>query len=336
MEIVEQTMPRSRYFDTLKAIAILCVMYAHCLQYLGIGSYLHHPLFKLVYAFHMPLFMTLSGYFAWPSIRLPFGRLVRKKSLRLLLPCLTAAVLVVLFNRIFGLINGYDDWRELVGNLWYLKSLFACIVLVKLMVTLSGGDLATGLIFGMLAAFPIYVWHVNFMMPFFAMGLMWRHRPDILCKHTLCIGLFSIGLFLLLWPFWDGRHTTYLTPLCLFNLHTGQWTGFLNFPFYLIRLAMGLFGTLAVISLTKWLDYYGIRSSKLASLGQHTLELYTLHSFFIHTGLLQCLAISYVAGWYEIVYCTLSTVVLLLLCEGMRKLIARSVLWQICLFGYSK
>lgn len=108
---------RNPYFDTLKAIAILCVVYAHCLQYLGIESYLHHPLFRTIYAFHMPLFMAVSGYFSVHAMQLSLNELAKKKSIRLLLPCLTAGIVVISFNNVIGLTDRYNDWKELVGNL---------------------------------------------------------------------------------------------------------------------------------------------------------------------------------------------------------------------------
>ena len=38
---------RIQTFDVLKAIAILAVIYTHCLQFMGIGAYWHHPIFKI-------------------------------------------------------------------------------------------------------------------------------------------------------------------------------------------------------------------------------------------------------------------------------------------------
>ena len=93
---------RIQTFDVLKAIAILAVVYTHCLQFMGIGTYWHHPIFKLTYAFHMPLFMVISGYFAYSSLQLPLKELIKKKSVQLLLPCITAAIVVIVINRLIG------------------------------------------------------------------------------------------------------------------------------------------------------------------------------------------------------------------------------------------
>jgi fucose 4-O-acetylase-like acetyltransferase len=75
---------RIQTFDVLKAIAILAVVYTHCLQFMGIGHYWHHPIFKLTYAFHMPLFMVISGYFAQRALQLPLKELIQKKSIQLI------------------------------------------------------------------------------------------------------------------------------------------------------------------------------------------------------------------------------------------------------------
>lgn len=67
--------------------AILMVVYTHVLRYVGIGCYLDNPFFKFTYAFHMSLFMTVSGYFSVSSLQMTLPGLLKKKTIALLLPC---------------------------------------------------------------------------------------------------------------------------------------------------------------------------------------------------------------------------------------------------------
>lgn len=49
---------RSTYWDTVKGVLILLVVFGHCGTALGSG------LLSAIYAFHMPLFILVSGYFS--------------------------------------------------------------------------------------------------------------------------------------------------------------------------------------------------------------------------------------------------------------------------------
>lgn len=324
---------RNPYFDTLKAIAILCVVYAHCLQYLGIESYLHHPLFRTIYAFHMPLFMAVSGYFSVHAMQLSLNELARKKSIRLLLPCLTAGIVVISFNNVIGLTDRYNDWKELVSNLWYLKSLFVCMLMAKLALSLTKNNMKAAAIISLLLALPFYLWHVNFMMPFFWLGILWYHYSDFIQRKALIICAVALIFFILLWPLWDGYHTTYITPLRFFSLSPFQWTGLQHADSYLLRVAMGTAGSIVIAAGISCLYKRGRRFQWLETLGQHTLEIYTIHFFFIHTALLQLCAITYVVGWYELVYCLFITGVMILLCELIRRLFSHSSLLNFLFFG---
>ena len=327
---------RIQTFDVLKAIAILAVIYTHCLQFMGIDAYWHHPIFKLTYAFHMPLFMVISGYFAYSSLQLPLKELIKKKSVQLLLPCITAAIVVIVINRLIGWNAKHAGLREFATNLWYLKSLFACFIIGKLASICCKGKTLPTVVVGLLLAFPIHLYHVNFMMPFFWMGYAWRKNPDIIRKHAKGILLASLLIFGLLWPFWDGYYTTYVTPLQLVKIHKMQWMGFGNLLPYCLRTAIGIAGTGIVVSGVYLLERRGFKFKRLSEIGKYTLELYTLHFLFINTGLMAACSIPYHWGWYEVGYCGLATLLLLVMCYGLIKLVHRCRWTSILFFGKSR
>lgn len=62
---------RNSYLDFVKGVAILLVLWGHCIQYgmAGAGDFFENPLFKIIYSFHMPLFMIVSGYLFFYSLR---------------------------------------------------------------------------------------------------------------------------------------------------------------------------------------------------------------------------------------------------------------------------
>ena len=324
---------RIQTFDVLKAIAILAVVYTHCLQFMGIGHYWHHPLFKLTYAFHMPLFMVVSGYFAQRTLQLPIKELIKKKSIQLLLPCITAAIVVILINRLIGWNPKHAGIKEFITNLWYLKSLFLCFLIGKLAMIVGKGKTLPTIVTGLLVALPVHIYHVNFMMPFFWMGYAWNKHPDVIKKHAGILLLGSLTIFGCLWPFWDGYSTTYVTPLQLIKIQKMQWLGFGNLLPYLLRLAMGIAGTGIVVGCVYLLERKGILFNRLSQWGKYTLELYTLHFLFINTNLMAACSIPYAQGWYEVGYCGLATLLLLLICYGLIKLIHRSRWTSLMFFG---
>ena len=58
---------RSLYWDTLKGILIILVVFGHC------GTALGDKLISSIYIFHMPLFVLISGYFSKKQVELNGG-----------------------------------------------------------------------------------------------------------------------------------------------------------------------------------------------------------------------------------------------------------------------
>ena len=52
------------YIDFVKGIAIFLMLWGHCIQFCAVGDFdfFENWVFKLIYSFHMPLFMLVSGY----------------------------------------------------------------------------------------------------------------------------------------------------------------------------------------------------------------------------------------------------------------------------------
>lgn len=59
---------RNIYFDVLKGITIILVAYGHVLQTFN-SNWEISIIGRTIYAFHMPLFMLVSGYFFYPSVQ---------------------------------------------------------------------------------------------------------------------------------------------------------------------------------------------------------------------------------------------------------------------------
>ena len=79
---------RIAYFDILKGIAIFLVVLGHCLQ-IFTPNWQENKIALSIYMFHMPLFIFISGYFFYPSVKkIPLKEFIVKKFIRLYLPSL--------------------------------------------------------------------------------------------------------------------------------------------------------------------------------------------------------------------------------------------------------
>lgn len=103
---------RDDYFDNAKFILILLVVLGHCLEIAGINAV--PGLYRLLYLFHMPVFVTITGYFSKRCKPLQLAALV--------LQYLVFETLYLLFaNCVLGAATGFDYTRP-YWTLWFLVS----------------------------------------------------------------------------------------------------------------------------------------------------------------------------------------------------------------------
>ncbi|MDE6168391.1 MAG: acyltransferase family protein [Acetatifactor sp.] len=137
--------------DILRGFAILLVILGHCIQE-GSGtafhensSYFYDKLYQFLYSFHMPLFMLISGYFAWNGMAKASGpaqrrQLLKRRSLSLLLPVLAWTVFeqLWLFLESGGTAASFSSFPAfikafalgLVSTGWFLWAVFWCFLIV--------------------------------------------------------------------------------------------------------------------------------------------------------------------------------------------------------------
>jgi fucose 4-O-acetylase-like acetyltransferase len=136
---------RLLYIDQLKGLAILLVVMGHFIQYNTLES-TRNTLFGIIYSFHMPLFMFLSGYIAQktilPRIFVHYRSFLIKKTITLLVPFFawplivhpfffTSAITYHPLNIALTLIKGPE------GGLWFLWFLFFLTLLFSLFLYIS-------------------------------------------------------------------------------------------------------------------------------------------------------------------------------------------------------
>lgn len=130
-------MERNKKIDFIRAFAITTVVIGHCIQF-GSGSIyssgkcLEDTLFKFIYSFHMPLFMLLSGYLFYQTLKShSFVTNIKSRFSTLFIP-------IIMWNIIPFIKYTYHDrphtfhylckafLSTMIENSWFLWAIFYC------------------------------------------------------------------------------------------------------------------------------------------------------------------------------------------------------------------
>lgn len=144
MEQIIEKRERSLTPDICKGIAILLVVWGHVLQQglLGIADIHENPVVKLIYSFHMPLFVLISGYFFYASQK---KRTIKeiivqrsKNLLKIILIWNTIHFVVsLLFNCLIekqGSFSIKSWWQAIIEGYWFLWAMLFCTITVGFIV----------------------------------------------------------------------------------------------------------------------------------------------------------------------------------------------------------
>ena len=119
--------------DSLKGVLILLVLLGHAIQYtIGEACYTNH-LWNMIYSFHMPAFMAVSGFLAYKVEGAgPLLSTIWRRFQQLMIPYLSWSFLIILIDGNFNV----GRIQELIlfpdKGLWFLWVLFFIIVIFNL------------------------------------------------------------------------------------------------------------------------------------------------------------------------------------------------------------
>lgn len=260
---------RIAWIDELKALAIILVVMGHVLisRFLPQFSVWH----EAIYSFHMPLFMFLSGLFAFKATEAVDRGIIREyvvnKARQLLLPALVGGGgILCLFHR-----ENFITQYLLRGGAyyWYLITLFEFLI-----VFMMARCISKKYFYGLAAIPYLAIWlipsssiladvlskdHFVFTYPFFVYGHVfhkYRMQGGCAIKHTE----FALSGFLLV---------AFVAMAVLIPMR------YLNFgiAFFVINILVYLFDrVLARIKVMEFVGNY---------VGKETLSIYILHYFFM-------------------------------------------------------
>ena len=237
---------RLLWLDFLKLMAIYLVVWGHVIRHCGLSINDWDSVCGWIYSFHMPLFMSLSGFVSYKILDGKYD--VVKKFRQLIIPCVTLWVICMAV--------GHNE------NFWYLKSLFACYTISSILYSLKVRYKWIIFISVCIICFPVtsrlpYVgtWKIDFMLPFFIMGLYLCKYRQKLVENLNQLFVISLVAFALLWSFWTPDYIYYNSPPVWF-----EYKHFVDDSYTLLqpdalfrtlyRMAIGFFGSYTFLSAT--------------------------------------------------------------------------------------
>ena len=274
-------MNRIKYIDSIKGFAAVCVVLGHVVNgYWGSGadSVVYYVLLNALYAFHMPLFFTVSG-FLFAQAYLADGR-VKKEKIKAQL--INLACVYVLFSLILGVskilfsqyVNNQVTARDValipikpIGLYWYLFVLVIDYLVFSnefILRQKPAAVLAAAFALGVASAWiPEYlifdVKRVCYHFLFFYLGIVLNKRSGILEKKYIPFA--SLPCIILLYAvFWSQKRQ--LNSILLVNQ------------------ALGILCTLLVFCAFRQYKILG-ENRLFLWVGRYALEIYLLHTFFL-------------------------------------------------------
>ncbi len=347
---------RDRYWDVVKGVLIILVILGHLIQYGVGGDYWHHPLFKAIYIFHMPLFMIISGYFSWSGVHQSRSWPI-KRIRQLLLPCMTVSFVVAVSLLLRGV--WFSDETCMVEalkrctyspenpSLWYVCVLLECSIFAWVMfrfrrmwwraawvilpvVVALLIPLADGIFLAVLGRLFPCGGYFLFLWPFFLIGLMLRRVEAQRWLSSPLLGL-TVPLSILCWIFYCKADYVYITSL---SLEAHSW-----WP-SLFRFFSGVVGSFAVLYLLKWSYSFLKGRVWLVRTGEVTMAIYVLQDILwsvagpgIAGGI-----VSQAEGHAGLVFILISlmTILLTAACYYLYMLMRRNRGLALCLFGETR
>lgn len=278
---------RLNWADSLKGFLILLVILGHSIQYtLGNSCYSNH-LWNIIYSFHMPAFMAISGFLAYRggggilSIRPTIWRRFRQLMIpfflwTLLLMLIGGNVSLKLYLRLFL----YPD-----KGLWFLWSLFFITLLFQLSkwvaTKLNLKHAVVVLCVGVFLAISMVLFKTNlFAIQFIAYYYIYyslayyfhKYYNIIVTENKLIVFLLIVAWILMAW-FWNMHYAPEFLKLLPLPHSV------VNYMYRFVTALIAIY-TLMIVA-PKILDNTKEWNVLIMKIGQISLGIYSIHFMFL-------------------------------------------------------
>lgn len=320
------------YLDLVKLFTIYLVIMGHVVAMMVNGYTIGGRLYSFIYSFHMPLFMLLSGYFISNRyLQKPLIEAMITRAKQLLLPAITCTVICLLY--LFLARNHVNVRDEIIGNSWFLKTLFVYYVLFFLLKKISVNDwvLFVGSCVALFVIPHATTLQINLLWPYFWGGYLLR-KFDVLSKvsfswrYTVAFLLLFIGTYLV-------QINMEIPNYIGIDIDSLQSQGHLILFRYVVAFS-GCMATITIISMI--FKYFGTKSymTKIAKYGQWTLGVYCLQTIIVANVFPDTFAWYVESEWLlDCVVAPLLTIGFLILCLYLINLISKNKTLDLLFFG---
>lgn len=309
----------------LKFFAMFLVLYGHSIQHLSTNSFKTDPMFLVIYSFHMPLFMTLVGYFSKSMVYRKLTESLLRRMHQLILPALIGASVLFLVKYLFNDLQlGY--LHQLVVSYWFLKSAFLCSAIWIFCKKLLRKAMLWVPV-SLLLAFVCPVYNVSFMYPCFLFGVLLREYLKNLQHYKLNITILTGIIFAVL---------LYFVRFNLCGIHLLNNGGItIRILDYICRLSLGFLGSTFFIFL--FYTFLGSQKKdhnifKLSILGEDTLGIYLLQGILLETIARHYLDLCHTPLWlFDFIVTPILALIFLAICYFSLYLLKQNSIARFCL-----
>ncbi|MER6910864.1 acyltransferase family protein [Streptomyces sp. NPDC000594] len=274
---------RDPFFDNAKYLAIVLVAIAHAWEPVMDDNRVVRTLYLVVYTFHMPAFIVISGYFSrsWSG---------RPQQLRRLVT--TVAVPYVVFETVYSLFKKFagGDPGHPISLLdpfyltWFLGALFIWRLLTPLMRQIRHPLTVAFVIAALASVTPgigedLNLQRVLQFMPFFVLGLVLRPEHFRLLRRrearVLAVPVFGVALGIAYW----------VAPLITLDwLYRNSSSQELDMPWWSGLLATAVLFVAGTVLTAAFLAWVPRRRTWFTMLGLGTIAGYLLHGLPLKTA----------------------------------------------------
>lgn len=281
---------RNEYLDFVKGLLIYLVVLGHTIQFIGFGQsdlFWDDRFWTIIYMFHMPLFIAISGYFSFYSIKKnKHSVYIKNRVLTLFIPLViwsTISVLIDVTIQYFHKGVFYFSFTALMVRIeslyWFIWAIIFYSLVSSILSKIKMDNIVSYILIGFLMMF--YVGHyfiidwIETMFPFFVIGyfiaqINLQKYYSIIRKSLLLFFIISIFCFYK----WNKEMYMYITP--------SEWKYLYITSF---RLFSGIILSVVFMILTYYLYCY-IKQFKISelfvSLGRASLSIYLIQTVFFY------------------------------------------------------
>lgn len=264
---------RDESFDFIKGILIILVVLGHAIQMCyGYNNpdVWYNWGFNIIYTFHMPLFIFVSGYFFPYSLKKNFKDMIANKFKRLLLPAFFySSIIFIITAFTAGNVDSLSKVYTIYRIYWYLICIFALSVLYYIFYK-SNINIKLLMIIGYILS-VLYYNHLPYRLLvdcqivrqtlIFGLGTYFSINKEILKGNNVLFVIVTSIFIIILWRICYGVNILYYPPIA--------------------RISDGIACSLLVFIILRYLYnefFYKYKYiAKIIWLGQNSLAIYLIH-----------------------------------------------------------